>query len=908
MKQVNRIIKLTLLILLISSFNSFAGSKPEVKELVCEYKINPLGIDIQKPRLSWQISTAEENVIQTAYEIKVTDQTAKGKQIWTSGKVSSDKSVNIPYEGPELKSMQRVYWQVRIWDNKNKTSEWSAPSYWEMGILEPGLWKASWIEFKSEPEVKGSKPAQYFRKDFSTAKKIKSARVYITSLGLYQLFLNGKKVSTDLFAPGWTSYKNRIQYQTYDVTSMIQPKNSIGAIVGDGWFRGNIGWGNVNGYYGSKLALLAQLQINYTDGTSEIIGTDQNWKVTNGPIIESDIYNGETYDARKEMPGWANSGFNDSKWEKAAIAEHSKKIFIAPQGAVVKAIEEIKPVKLITTPKGETVLDMGQNMVGWVRLKVQGKKGDKITLKFAEVRTKEGNFYTDNLRAAKCTDVYILKGEGEEIFEPHFTFHGFRFVQIEGLSKPPSFDQITGVVIHSDMKPTGTFSCSEPLINQLQHNIQWGQKGNFLDVPTDCPQRDERLGWTGDAQVFSMTAAYNFDVAPFYTKWLGDVAADQLPNGLVPHVIPDVLHGTGGSTAWADVSVVVPWTMYQVYGDQRILEVQYPSMKAWVEYMKGRAGENLLWTGDQHFGDWLAFATIASDYPGATTEKDLIATAYFSYSSGILSKTAAIIGKTEDAKKYAKLSDDIKKAFVNEYVTPSGRLVSHTQTAYSLALAFNLLPENLIPKAASFLAEDVKKFGHLTTRFVGTPLLCKTLSANGYEDLAFMLLNRKEYPSWLYPVTQGATTIWERWDGQKPDGSFQDVGMNSFNHYAYGAIGEWLYHYVAGMDIDPKNPGYKHIILAPHQGGGLTNANAEFLSLYGKIKSAWKMDGTDFVYEVTVPANTTATVTLPGAKSELLMMNSQPLTTSAKESLKQSEKGVSLTIGSGNYTFRYPFK
>ena len=908
MKQTFQFTLLFAISLFISIESTFSAVKTEVKQLICEYHTNPMGIDIQKPRLSWQISSAGENILQTVYEIKVTDQTPKGKILWSSGKVNSDQSVNVAYQGPPLKSMQRVYWQVRIWDNKGKATEWSAPSYWEMGILEPGSWKASWIEFPSETEAKGSKPAQYFRKDFSTGKKIKSARVFVTSLGLYQLFLNGKKVSTDLFTPGWTSYKYRLQYQTYDVTSIIQTKNTIGAIIGDGWYRGNIGWGNENGYYGSKLSLLAQLQINYTDGTSEMIVTDNNWKVTIGPIIESDIYNGETYDARKEMQGWATAGFDDSKWTKVAIADHSKKILIAPQGSVVKAIEEIKPVKLITTPKGETVLDMGQNMVGWVRLKVQGKKGDKITLKFAEVLTKEGNFYTDNLRSAKCTDVYILKGEGEEIYEPYFTFHGFRFVKIQGLSTPPSLDQITGVVIHSDMKPTGSFSCSDPLINQLQHNIQWGQKGNFLDVPTDCPQRDERLGWTGDAQVFSMTAAFNFDVAPFYTKWLGDVTADQLPNGRVPHVIPDVLKGDGGATAWADASVVVPWTMYQVYGDKRILEVQYQSMKAWVDYMKGRAGEDFLWTGDFHFGDWLAFATNRSDYTGATTEKDLIATAYFSYSSGLLSKTAEIIGKTENAKRYAKLSDDVKKAFINEFVTPSGRLVSHTQTAYSLALAFNLLPEDLIPKAAAFLAEDVKKFGHLTTGFVGTPLLCKTLSAHGYDELAFKLLNRKEYPSWLYPVTQGATTIWERWDGQKPDGSFQDVGMNSFNHYAYGAIGEWLYHYVAGMGIDPENPGYKHILLAPHPGGGLTHASAEFLSLYGNVKSAWKMDGNDFVYEVTVPANTTATVTLPIAKGGQLTMNAQPLTTSAKESLKQSTKGVSLNIGSGNYTFRYPVK
>jgi len=908
MKRIFRLLKLFIILLSVSTINVSAAAKLEVKNLICEYHTDPIGIDIQKPRLSWQMLLDENNVLQTAYEIKVTDQSAKGSEVWNSGKVNSAQSVNVAYEGPALKSMQRVYWQVRIWDNNNKASAWSAPAFWEMGILEPESWKASWISMDSEKEIKSSKPCQYLRKDFSTTKKIQSARVYVTSLGLYQLFLNGKKVSTDLFTPGWTSYKNRIQYQTYEVTSMIREKNVMGAILGDGWYRGNIGWVSQNGYYGSKLALLAQLQINYTDGTTETIGSDQSWKASNGPIIESDIYNGETYDARKAMPGWAANGFDDSQWGKVAVIDHSKKILIAPQGAVVKAIEEMKPLKMFTTPKGETVLDMGQNMVGWVRLKVQGKKGEQVTLTFAEVLDKAGNFYTENLRSAKCTDHFILNGSGVEVFEPHFTFHGFRFVKIEGNSSPVSLDQVTGVVIHSDMAPTGSFTCSDTLINQLQQNIQWGQKGNFLDVPTDCPQRDERLGWAGDAQVFSMTAAYNFNVAPFYTKWMRDVAADQLPNGKVPHVIPDVLKGEGGSTAWSDVTIIVPWTTYLTYGDKRILEVQYPSMKAWVEYMRSRAGEDLIWTGDYHFGDWLAFATTDSDYPGATTEKDLIATAYYSYSSGLLAKIAGIIGKSDDAKSYTQLSDNIKKAFQKEFVTPAGRLVSHTQTAYSLALAFELLPEDLIPKAAAFLAADVKKMGHLTTGFVGTPLLCKTLSAHGYDDLAFMLLTRKTYPSWLYPVTQGATTIWERWDGQKPDGSFQDVGMNSFNHYAYGAIGEWLYRHVAGMDIDPEMPGYKHILLAPHPGGGLTNANAEFTSLYGKVKSSWKIEGNDFVYDVTVPANTTATVTLPSAQADQLTVNAQAMPASIKGSLKQTEKGVSLNVGSGSYQFRYVMK
>ncbi len=910
MKNMNSLFRGIAIIFILSCVSFGAFAKSEVKQLLCEYKTNPLGIGVAQPRFSWQIASVENNVMQTAYEIRVAlsegDLNKSGKQLWASGKVNSSQSVNVVYGGPALKSMQKAYWQVRIWDNKNKATAWSAPASWEMGLLEPSQWKASWISLEPETSTEYEKPNHFFRKEFNVAKKIKSARVYVTSLGLYQLFLNGQKVSNDLFTPGWTSYKKRLQYQTYDVTPMLKTKNAIGAILGDGWYRGRIGFTNQNHYYGEKLSLLAQLQITYTDGTSEIIRTDSSWKASTGPIIASDIYDGEKYDARLDMNGWNNPGFDESKWITATIADYSKSILVSPEGEVVRAIQEIKPIKLITTPKGETVYDMGQNMVGWVKLSVQGNKGDQVTLNFAEVLDKEGNFYTANLRAAKNTDIYTLKGEGIEQFEPHFTFHGFRYVKVEGPKTPLAMDQLTGVVIHSDMKPTGTFSCSNQLINQLQHNIQWGQKGNFLDVPTDCPQRDERLGWTGDAQVFSMTAAFNFNVASFYTKWLGDVSLDQSADGKLPHVIPDVLKEAGGSTAWADASIIVPWTVYLAYGDQRILERQYPSMKLWINYMKTRAGEDNLWTGDKHYGDWLAFASSASDYTGATTEKDLIATAYYCYSTKLIAKIAAIIGQKEDAEKYAKQAEAIKQAFIQEFVTPNGRLVSHTQTAYSLALAFDLLPENLKDKAAGYLADDVKKFSHLTTGFVGTPILCKTLSAIGRDDLAFMLLNRQKYPSWLYPVLQGATTIWERWDGQKPNGTFQDVGMNSFNHYAYGAIGEWLYRHVAGIDIDPEQPGYKHIVLNPHPGGGLTNASAEIETLYGKVSSGWKYDGNDFIYEIKVPANTTASVTLPFAKAEQINLNSQPLASVIKESLTTNQNGVTLKMGSGTYQFRYP--
>ena len=910
MKTMKNLSQISFLLIIFALIPSYVLGKPKVIKPVCEYHSNPIGIDLANPRLSWQIISDGDNVQQTAYEIRVAGSSKsfnkKDQLLWNSGKVESDQSVNVSYNGSPLKSMNRVYWQVRIWDNTNKVSEWSEPAFWEMGILEPQAWKASYIGLKEVNEAGKSRPAQYFRKEVSFTKKVKSARLYITSLGLYEVFINGEKVSNDLFSPGWTSYTKRLQYQTYDVTSLVKVNTSIGAILGDGWYRGSIGWGQ-NNYYGDQLALLLQLNIEYADGTSELVTTDPSWKAITGPILSSEIYHGEVYDARLEMFGWDRPGFDDSKWNETIIIQHSKDILTASNGNPVKAIQEIKPVKLVTTPKGETVYDMGQNMVGWVRLKVNGKKGDQITLKFAEVLDKQGNFYIDNLRVARATDTYFLKGGGDEIFEPHFTFHGFRFVKIEGLSGTPNVNQIVGVVIHSDMEPTGSFICSDTLINQLQHNIVWGQKGNFLDIPTDCPQRDERLGWTGDAQVFAPTAAFNFNVAAFYTKWMKDLAADQLPNGKVPHVIPDVLKGDGGSTAWADASVIVPWTVYLSYGDTKILKDQYASMKLWIEYMKGRAGETYLWTKDFHFGDWLAYATTNSDYPGATTEKDLIATAYYYYSTTLLSRIAKIIGNKQDEEEYASLAEKIKKAFITEFVTPNGRLVSHTQTAYVIALSFKLIPELLVSKAANYLAEDVKKFGHLTTGFVGTPLLCKTLSDNGYEDIAFMLLLNKKYPSWLYPITQGATTIWERWDGQKPDGSFQDVGMNSFNHYAYGAIGDWLYSYVAGIKIDQDHPGYKHFFLSPHPGGAMDHASAKLLTMYGSIESTWSLSGENFVYEINIPANTSATVILPKAKKEQLMLNSKPIPSEMTERVQQVVTAVKMELGSGKYTFRYPF-
>ncbi len=848
-----------------------------VEHLRTEYKENPLGLDIRAPRFSWQLRSEARNVRQQAYHVRVarTDQDLRsGRNLaWDSGRVASAESIHQVYAGAPLASAQRYVWQVQVWDSDGHASGWSAPAWWETGLLSASDWRAQWIEPGLQEDTATSPPAPMLRRAFRLEKPVRSARAYVTSHGLYEMRLNGTRVGEDLLTPGWTSYNKRLQYQTYDVTPMLKRgDNAVGVLLGNGWYRGNIGFSKQRNLYGDRLALLLQIDVLYTDGSRTSITSDGQWRAATGPILTAEIYHGETYDARLEKVGWDAPGFHDETWTPVRVADFPKDTLIAPAGPPVRRINELTPKEILTTPGGQHVVDMGQNMVGWVRLRVEGPAGTTVKLRHFEVLDKDGNVYLANLRSAQQTTTYTLKGGGAETYEPHFTFQGFRYVQVEGYPGPLTPASLTGIAVHSAMDPMGEFTTSHAQLNQLQHNIQWGQKGNFVDVPTDCPQRDERLGWTGDAQAFAGTAAFNMDVAGFFTKWLKDVAADQLPNGSVPFVIPDVLSQpnkpAAGSAGWADAAVIIPWTMYRMYGDTRVLEEQYPSMARWVEYMRERAGDDYIWSGDFHFGDWLAFATTRSDYPGATTGKDLIATAFYAHSTDLLARIARVLGKTEDAAKYEQLLARIKEAWVREYVTPAGRVGEDTQTAYVLALEFGLLPEGeLRAQAARRLAHEVEERKHLTTGFLGTPYLLDVLSWFSPDD-AYLLLERTEYPSWLYPVTKGATTIWERWDGIKPDGSFQDAGMNSFNHYAYGAVGEWMYSRVAGLGVDERAPGYKHVIIAPLPGGTLTSASARHESMYGPVASAWQGKGDHFLLSVEVPPNATATVFLPRARRD----------------------------------------
>jgi alpha-L-rhamnosidase len=1060
---------------IITTAPSVTAAPLRAERLRCEYKENPVGIDAPKPRLSWRLASDERGQGQTAYQILAASSEALLKEnrgdLWDTGRVASGESLHIPYSGTPLRSGQRVWWKVRVWDRDGKDRGFSRPAYFEMGLLSAADWKAEWVgvptadtgsgfantnawiwhpqpgapprgqDFptgeryfrRSFPLPAGAKigaarltltaddqftvwvngrevgrstdktdawrtpltldvapfltaggenviavaarntgqgpagliarlrvelpgvitgpidlgtdqvwrssatasegwqtaafddfrwttarevarfgqapwgrvgatgtgPGRYLRRAFAVDRPVRRARLYMTALGIYEPYLNGRRVGQDVFAPGWTDYKKRVQYQTYDVTDLVrQGQNALGLTLADGWYAGHVGLAG-RGVYGSEPLACGVLHVEYADGTRQTVGTDSQWRGTSaGPVVATDLLMGETYDARREMRGWAEPGFDDRAWKPvqmaAGVATPPRE---AERGPAVRRQEELA-ARTVSVPKpGTYVFDMGQNMVGWARLKVRGAAGAKVTLRFAEMLNPDGTLYTTNYRGARCTDEYILRGDARgETFEPHFTFRGFRYVEVTGWPGPdaPGKGAITGVVVHSEMPVTGRMETSSPLVNQLLKNIDWGQRGNYLSVPTDCPQRDERLGWTGDAQIFVRAATYNRDVAGFFDKWLVDLDDAQSPAGAYPDVAPRVAAGAG-TAAWGDAGVICPWTQYLVYGDRRFLEDHYPGMTRWVEYCRTNSKD--LIRPAAGYGDWLSIA--------ADTPKDVLATAYFAYSTQLVARAARALGRIEDAARYESLFGQIRDAFNTAFVTKDGRVKGETQTGYLLALRFGLLPDALRPAAARYLAADIaKRNTHLSTGFVGVGYLNPTLTDAGYNDVAYKLLLNDTFPSWGYSIRQGATTIWERWDGWTKDKGFQDPGMNSFNHYSFGSVGEWLYATVAGIDLDPARPGFRHIIVRPRPAPGLDYARAEYDSIRGPIKTDWRRENGRLTLDVTVPANTTATVWVPTGDAASVTEGDKKPEAARGVTFTRSEPGWAVyDVGSGRYRF-----
>jgi alpha-L-rhamnosidase len=895
-----------------------------VQDLRCEYERNPLGIDVREPRLSWKLVSEQRGVVQSAYQIRVTDE--QGSKLWDTGKVLSDQSLHVPYAGPALHSRQHCTWQVRVWDGQDQPSDWSEPAWWEMGLLHTTDWQARWIEPGWNEDPQAFNPCPYLRTTFLLDEQIVSARLYVTAHGLYEAWLNGQRVGDAYFSPGYTSYHHRLHYQTYDVGALMLPgENAIGVILGDGWYRGKIGAMGARNVYGEHLGLLLQLQVRYADGREQLILSDDQWRATTGPILASDLQDGERYDARLEMPGWNRTGFDSSHWQRVRFAPYDLGNLVATIGPKVGRKERFTPVAILTTPAGETVVDMGQNFSGVVQLRASGQAGTTIRLQHGETLDKAGNFTLQHLALPfappKSQEVsYTLKGEGEEVYMPHFTTMGFRYVKIEGFPGTPTRDTVTGIALYSDMSVTGTFTCSDPLVNRLQHNILWSQKSNFLEIPTDCPTR-ERAGWTGDAQIFARTGSFLMQTAAFFTKWLKDLAAEQRPDGLVNNMVPTppsieemlpTAPSLEGSAGWGDAAVIVPWTLYQVFGDRRILQEQYASMKAWIEYER-RHAPNYLWNSTYHFGEWLepdtlesTLSMVAEVFAGNITPEihdhmthPHVATAYFAYSTRLLSKIAGVLGKTQEAEEYAALHEHIRDAYVAAFVGADGQMKPDTQASYVRALALDLLPERLRPLATRHLVERIQRAGsHLATGFLSTPFLLPVLSDNGYLDVAYALLKQETPPSWLYAVKKGATTVWENWNGIDEEGN----AHGSLNHYSYGAVGSWLYQVVAGLEIGAA--GYKHIRFQPQPGNDLTEVEATYQSLYGEVATSWQVEHEQFTLTVTVPANTTATVCIPARMGRQVTAQGQALeAVEGVTGVSQEQDATLIEIGSGTYTF-----
>ena len=888
--------------------------------LRCEYLTDPLGVGELHPRLSWEPVAATRGRQQSAYQIRVAtgaEQDVEQNVVWDTGKVSSRDSFGIAYGGPALESRQQYQWQVRLWDERGHVSAYSPAASWEMSLL-PTEWRGVWITVDDEalPGVeeptdsteqifdvhRGMEPCPFLRRTFSVEGAVRSARVYVSARGLYEFYLNGQRVHDTLLEPGWTDYNERVQYQTFDITPFLRRGlNCAGAVIADGWYSGYVGFSpKQRGFlYGRRAGLLAQLHIELEDGRVQVVPTDEAWRSSFGPLRFADMMMGQGIDHRHHLGAWAEPEYDDAGWFPVHMSARTDVPLVASSAPPVRVVDELEPADIWESEPGVLIVDFGQNAVGFLRLEASGRAGTRIAVRHAEACTPDGHLYTANLRGAAQTDLFVLGGAGREVFEPRFTFHGFRYAEIRGYPGELQANAVTFRVISTDTPDAGSFSCSNDLVNRLQSNIRWGQRSNYVSVPTDCPQRDERLGWTADTQIFLRTGTFNADLASFLSKWMRDLADAQSPEGGFPDVAPRASVYRNGAPAWGDAGIIVPWTLWRVYGDARVINEHWQAMERWMAYIRS-ANPDLLRSQrlNNNYGDWLNL--------GAPTPKPLLATAYWAYCAKLMAEMAAATGRSREREAYSALTQGISERFVETYIGDDGRLEGDTQTGYLLALGMDLLPPHLKPKAAEHLLRTLaERNDHLSTGFIGVRLLCPVLSEIGRSDLAYKLLLQDSYPSWGYSIRQGATTVWERWDGWTEERGFQTPNMNSLNHYSLGSVGEWLYRYAAGIDQLPDSVGYSQILLRPQVDASLNWVRAHYHSVRGVIASGWRREKGTVQFDVTVPTNTSATMHLPADGPERVSESGRVLSEAKGVRLLGMEAGgLSLMLESGRYSFK----
>ncbi len=866
---------------------------------------NPIGYDMSHTTLTW-VTDQTSSISQKSARILISNDQEQRNVIYDSGfdcNIDS-RGFNLPIK---LEAYRRYFWTVTVIGDQND-QVCSPVQFFETGKMNTE-WTGSWITTSWEDQ----NISPYMRKDFSLKGPIKSARAYIIGLGLYEMEINGLKIGNERLTPYCNAYDAWLQYQTYDITNALnQGENVCGVLLGNGWAKGKFGtFGPANTPYINDFALLCELHITYDNGNVEVVKTDNSWLCHPSPVLNDSIYDGEVYDENKAITGWSSMGINLDLWTKTRNYNVSGLGFVVDRMSPPVVIKEtIKPIDILVTPAGEQVLDMGQNMVGWLRLRVNEPKGRTIKLSFGEV-LQEDNFYRDNLRSAKCEYIYTSNGT-EQVVEPHFTFYGFRYVKLEGFSKDVRIEDFMGCVVYSDLDTIGDIDTSDPVVNRLFQNALWGQKGNFLDVPTDCPQRDERMGWTGDAQVFSGTASFNMDTYAFYRKFMRDLYEEQkFADGMVASTVPTFTQNkstessfiAGGACAWSDAATIIPWEIYLHSGDSTILRAQYQSMKEWVDWIIQKdisSGDHKLWNVGFQFGDWLALDGPIDGGVMGGTDNGLLASAYYRLSTNIMAKTARVLGYEEDAQYYHKRSEAVKLAIQKEFFSKNGRSTIGTQTAHILALHFDLVEEEVRSRVLNDLKVLLKRSDmHLKTGFIGTPYLCRVLSDNDASEEAYQVFFQEDYPSWLYEVLMGATTIWERWNSILPDGKISGTDMNSLNHYAYGSIVEWLYRNVCGITPLEEEPGFKRFIIQPQIYGALGHVRASLDSAMGYIESSWTLNEGIIEVNVSIPFNTSAIVILPSAKLTEV--------DGVEYVMEPQEKGdsVQVKVGPGLYSFKY---